>query len=72
MPNRIVLEDNHGNTVIEPDVPNCPNCGSRMSPMSSEFGEFWGCSKYPICKVVLPRGNPVERDSYDLDDLSWI
>lgn len=73
MPNHIVLEDNQGNEVKNENyVPDCPKCGKKMAPMTSWVGEFWGCSNYPICKVVLPRGNPVERDSDDLDDLSWI
>jgi hypothetical protein len=29
---------------------NCPKCGSRMVRRSSNYGSFYGCSRYPYCK----------------------
>lgn len=34
-------------------IPNCPLCNSEMKLRISQYGEFWGCSKYPDCKGKL-------------------
>ena len=31
----------------------CPVCGSPMEKRSGKFGEFYGCTRYPICKGTL-------------------
>ncbi|WP_321402910.1 topoisomerase DNA-binding C4 zinc finger domain-containing protein [Maridesulfovibrio sp.] len=31
-------------------TPNCPHCGSIMRQRTGRYGQFWGCSRYPICK----------------------
>lgn len=30
----------------------CPICGSELRVRSSEYGLFWGCTGYPICKYT--------------------
>lgn len=37
----------------------CPSCGGQMVRRTASKGrfagkDFWGCSNYPICKVILP------------------
>jgi predicted RNA-binding Zn-ribbon protein involved in translation (DUF1610 family) len=41
------------------DAPTCPKCGSAMILRTAKTGanagnQFWGCSKYPACKSMLP------------------
>jgi predicted RNA-binding Zn-ribbon protein involved in translation (DUF1610 family) len=41
------------------DTPTCPKCGSPMILRTAKTGanagnQFWGCSKYPACKTMLP------------------
>lgn len=31
-------------------TPTCPSCGSLMRRRSGRYGQFWGCSRYPVCK----------------------
>lgn len=38
------------------DIPNCPLCNNKMKLHVSQYGEFWGCSKYPECKGKLQIG----------------
>lgn len=42
---------------------SCPECGSAMMLKKTAGKAFWGCSKYPECRVTLPdnRGKPGER-----------
>jgi restriction system protein len=40
-------------------IPPCPQCGSPMVLRTAKTGknaghQFWGCSKYPACKGLLP------------------
>jgi len=28
----------------------CPNCGKAMVKRNGRYGEFWGCSGFPICR----------------------
>lgn len=40
-------------------LPTCPQCGSPMVKRTARKGgnagsEFWGCSKFPACRGVLP------------------
>jgi DNA helicase-4 len=31
----------------------CPNCGTgKLKRRNGKFGEFWGCSNYPICRYT--------------------
>lgn len=43
------------------DAPSCPRCNSAMRLRKGGFGEFWACSRYPICKgtinVKAPEGS---------------
>lgn len=32
------------------NAPKCPRCGSSMRHTSGRYGQFWGCSRYPICR----------------------
>lgn len=31
----------------------CPKCNSDMTFRKGKFGDFWGCSKYPKCKMTI-------------------
>ncbi len=31
----------------------CPICGSPMIKRTGKFGEFYGCTRYPVCKGTL-------------------
>jgi restriction system protein len=40
-------------------IPGCPVCGALMALRTARAGknpgsQFWGCTKYPDCKAVLP------------------
>lgn len=40
---------------VDPNAPRCPECSSEMIKRHARQGyyagdEFWGCSRYPICK----------------------
>ncbi|MEK5394105.1 restriction endonuclease [Margalitia sp. FSL K6-0131] len=35
---------------VAPKTINCPKCGNPMIVKSGKYGEFFACSKYPICK----------------------
>lgn len=37
-------------------IPKCPLCNSEMRLRNSQYGEFWGCSKYPNCSGKLQIG----------------
>lgn len=28
----------------------CPECGGPMASRSGQYGNFWGCKKYPSCR----------------------
>ncbi len=43
---------------LEPKTPQCPKCASEMILRTASKGEnkgnqFWGCSNYPRCRVVV-------------------
>lgn len=38
-------------------VPICPKHETQMVKRKSRYGEFWGCSKYPACRVIHKIGN---------------
>lgn len=31
----------------------CPNCGAPMKLRKGQYGEFWGCTKYPDCRTTI-------------------
>ncbi|MHA1334019.1 MAG: topoisomerase DNA-binding C4 zinc finger domain-containing protein [Candidatus Odinarchaeia archaeon] len=33
----------------------CPICGNRLILRKGRHGEFYGCSKYPVCNFMLPK-----------------
>ena len=33
----------------------CPVCGAEMKLKSGKYGEFYGCSNYPICEYSLDK-----------------
>lgn len=35
----------------------CPHCGHYMMERSGKFGTFVGCSNYPNCKYIAPKGS---------------
>jgi len=40
----------------------CPECGRRMRLRNSRYGEFYGCSGYPKCRIThgaYPDGRPL-------------
>lgn len=52
------LTRSHGDAA-EGAPPTCPRCGARMvrrhvSIGSHPGGEFWGCSRFPLCRAMLP------------------
>ena len=34
-------------------TPTCPECKSRMVIRQGKYGNFWGCSAYPMCDGLL-------------------
>lgn len=40
------------------DAPSCPRCNSAMRLRKGGFGEFWACSRYPICKGTVNVKSP--------------
>ncbi len=32
------------------NIKKCPMCGDVMKKRNGRYGEFWGCSGYPVCK----------------------
>lgn len=56
---RQVLEPSNSIQKSAVSQPNCPKCGNsmvlRVAKRGNKVGEkFWGCSKYPSCRTVLP------------------
>lgn len=41
-------------SVIDSRVPTCPKCGAGMVKRSGQYGDFWGCSRYPNCRGTRP------------------
>lgn len=35
------------------DAKICPNCGQILKKRNGRFGEFFGCSGYPMCKFTM-------------------
>ena len=31
----------------------CPNCGEQLALRSGKFGEFYGCSAFPVCRYTV-------------------
>ena len=52
--NNNITEEEHIKNIhkTQEDINNniCPRCGSPLVLRSGEYGEFYGCSKYPNCK----------------------
>lgn len=48
------------NSIVTPDgSPTCPECGSMMKVRTAKRGAhagqpFWGCSRYPVCRLTRP------------------
>ena len=34
--------------------PVCPRCQSRTRLRHGEYGDFWGCCSFPICRGMVP------------------
>lgn len=49
------------------DAPKCPQCGSPMVRRHSQYGDFYGCSRYPHCRTVvrLDGSSPAASSSAD-------
>lgn len=48
-----------GNNSSRTDALICPKCGAEMKLRTARKGryvgsQFWGCSKFPKCKVIVP------------------
>ncbi len=41
----------------------CPKCSAPMVLRQSVYGKFWGCSKYPKCKTIVPYGDKGDKKS---------
>jgi hypothetical protein len=57
-----------GSDVLNDAAPSCPKCNSTMVQRRANSGpnageEFWGCSKYPRCRGVLPVGSERAKSS---------
>lgn len=35
-------------------TPACPKCKKTLLKRNGQYGEFWGCSGFPACRVTLP------------------
>lgn len=47
-----------GDIVNKQNIPvetekTCPSCGSKMRRRTGKYGDFWGCTKYPNCKMTI-------------------
>lgn len=47
---------------IDADTPNCPKCGAKMVLRTAKSGPnvgnmFFGCSRYPKCRGIVPYDN---------------
>ncbi len=54
---------NRSNRNSDESIPSCPNCGQGKVLRTANNGvkagqQFWGCSKYPDCRVTLPLDRP--------------
>ena len=37
----------------KPDlIKRCPRCGDILKKRNGKYGQFWGCSSYPVCKYT--------------------
>lgn len=43
--------------LISAQIPSCPRCGQQMTLRESNYGEFWGCSRFPDCWGRRPLEN---------------
>ena len=52
------LSDDQLNRWLLDDTHYCPKCEAPMLRRTSQYGPFWGCSRFPRCrmKVNEPRG----------------
>lgn len=49
----------------------CHTCGCRMVKRKGKYGEFYGCTGYPVCKnAVNLRDAQLEPDEEDRDEPS--
>ena len=47
----------------EPPMPLCPECETEMVSRHSEYGEFWGCTRFPACRGKRPLETPDRNGS---------
>lgn len=47
------------NTSKNKDMLLCSDCGGVMKPRQSRFGQFWGCSNFPLCQHTKKLGQSV-------------
>ena len=41
---------------------DCPKCGAKMAIRKGRYGEFCGCSKFPLCKSMMTmEGEVIEK-----------
>ncbi|MFH1075989.1 MAG: DNA topoisomerase [Pseudomonadota bacterium] len=50
-------------TFAEQEAPICPECGSALMLKAGRFGQFYGCSNYPVCRFTkaIKKGEPEEK-----------
>ena len=39
----------------------CPKCGNKLRKINGKFGQFYGCSSYPLCRYTGNRGRQSNR-----------
>lgn len=50
----------------------CKSCGCLMKKRRGKFGDFYGCTGYPICKATMSlRDAALEDDPPDIDLERW-
>lgn len=52
----------------------CPECHADLQKRKDKNGVWWGCSSYPLCKVVRPddNGRPGEIKTYNCPECDGV
>lgn len=49
--------------------PSCPKCGNKMVFRSGANYQFWGCSRFPVCRATLEVGKSISPVQHVLTHL---
>ena len=44
------MTGNEGSVSTREVIKTCPVCGQIMKKRNGRYGEFWGCSGFPLCR----------------------